>query len=689
MANLGFSLRSALGLIPKTEKIESEKQALKEEFNKLNSFIESNELKEYIELKAIINSDDFKNNKKKIIGLNFKTTEEYQKELRFSKLKKNKNIINYFQVLASTQLAEFNETEQSDDLKDYIELRDYLDSQKHKQLVHEFADNLNNEKNKYKEFKVLEKSKAVKEYYSTLNSSNLKNYNELVDSAELNEYMKLKDFCASQNLQEFKKAVAEQLASEKNKTKELKSLKNNASVKAYIKNKEKETIEKPSELVQLEELETYVNSEEYRNKLKELEYKNTEEYKKEEKFKTLQKNKKFTTYFKFIQSSQFNRYEAFKSSNDLKYYEDLKAYIASSDHQKALTDYTYTNSDEYKKEQKFGELKKSQRIMFWGKYQKAKPYLMFKEIEDSELLKEYQELEDFIGSETFKELKNYMLDKQKWQKTEEYQQEIRFNELDKSPDIKWYFAIKDSSKFDELKAWNLTFEDDFTLGKVDEEKWMNSYFWGKMLLKDRYVIAGDKHFYSDNKNIELNGTTLKIVTKKEKTKGKVWHPVHGFTTQEFDYTSGMLTTAHSYRQLYGKIEAKIKLNAEYPIYQAFWLKGEKILPEVDVFKFNMDKRNRFQMSSIWGDASNSKAAKRKTEKINGSNFAKDYFIYTLDWTEQKLTWKINGIEVYSVTEGIPNEPLYLLLSAGIQQTPAQEFVPAAFEIDWVRCYEKA
>jgi len=95
------------------------------------------------------------------------------------------------------------------------------------------------------------------------------------------------------------------------------------------------------------------------------------------------------------------------------------------------------------------------------------------------------------------------------------------------------------------------------------------------------------------------------------------------------------------------------------------------------------------MSTLWGDAANSKSAQRKTEKISGGNFTNDYFIYTLDWTENKLTWKINGLEVFSTTTGVPNVPLYMLFSSGIQQNPDQDIANAAFEIDWVRWYEKA
>ncbi len=691
MANFGFSLRSALGLIPKTEKIESQNQILKEEFEKLNAFAESDKLKEYLELESYIQSSEFIDFKKNILSLDFKQTNEYQKEKRFFKLQKNKKITNYFKVLNSEEYKEFLNTDSSDNLSEYLELEAYLLSDKYKNNKIELSNNLKAEQKKKKDYTVQKKSKKIKDYYKTLNSKQLELHNQLTDSAELSEYEELKEFTASLQLKEFKIDIKNQLKTEKSKKKELSKLKKHPEIKAYnklLKKQGDEEIEKPKELIEYEELLNYINSNEYQQKLTELEYSNTEEYKKEQKFASLKKEQKFKAYFKFKSSKQLTEYNTTKDSDYLKQYEELEAYVTSQEYDEAINSFTYSNSDDFNKGQKFNELKISTQIKNWVKYKKSKPYLLFLQVKDSDLLKEFEELQELINSDKFKEYKIYMLDKEKYQKTDEHNKEQRYFELKKSDDIKWYYAIKDSNKFDELKAWNITFEDDFTTGKVEEEKWMNSFFWGKMLINDRYVVAGDKHFFTDNKNVELNGTSLKIITKKEKTKGKVWHPVNGFSTQEFNYTSGMLSTAHSFRQQYGKFEAKIKINDYFPVYQAFWLKGEKILPEVDVFKFNMDKKNRFQMSAFWGDPANAKNAQKKISKINGASFAKDYFIYTLDWTEKKLTWKINGIEIFSTSQGIPNEPLYLLLSSGIHKKPTQDFTPAAFEIDWVRCYEK-
>lgn len=392
-------------------------------------------------------------------------------------------------------------------------------------------------------------------------------------------------------------------------------------------------------LAEYYELERYIQSQEFKNakaSIRSLNYKKSEEYRQEKKLLKLEKSTSIKNYFKVLQSA----------------------------------DYQNLEKEENEKTEKF---------------KKSKEYQFFLETEKSAELNEYKQLKEIINSEAFLNTKNYLEDKERYKKTEEYAKESRYIELSKNADIIWYLKNKNTKKFDEIKKWKITFEENFASQQIDEQKWMNSYFWGKMLLNDRYVLAGDKHYYTDNKNINLTGNLLKIITKKENAKGKVWHPKTGFSEQNFDYTSGMLSTAHSFRQKYGKFEAKIKIDSETPVFQAFWLKGERILPEIDIFKFNTHENKKMLMTSAVGNA---EKHKEKSTKFNGGSLAKDFYIYSIDWTPERITWKINDIEVYSISEEIPNEPMYILLSAGINKEVNNTNIQSNYEIDWIKCYEK-
>jgi beta-glucanase (GH16 family) len=539
------------------------------------------------------------------------------------------------------------------------------------------------ELDKEKRQKSLQKNAAIKKYYKIKASALYKLYEELKDSDELNNFKKLEAFCLSGDLTQLKAELKEKHAQEKAKPAELKKLAGLPEVKQFLNNGEGE---KTKNIEEYEALNEYLNSGEFKENLQNADYSNSGEYKKEQEYLKLKKDARLKKYFKFENSTALQSFNRTQESAEFKELNELTQYISSNEYKEKLEGLKWENSEGFAKEKELEQLNNDENIKHWLKFQKDKQYLVFKEVEGSELLEEYQLLKEYVDSSGFAEEKSYLLDKQKYQKTQEYKDEERLKELENSEDIKWYFKVKDSNKFDSLQAWRLTFEEEFELGKIDQEKWMNAFFWGKMLMDDRYVMAGDKAYFTDNKNLEFNGTTVKIVAKNEKVSGKVWHPQFGFNQQDFDYTSGMLSTAHSFRQQYGKFEAKIKINSTPGFYQAFWLKGEKIVPEIDVVKFNMGKNNRMQFSVISGDAKDYKNAKNVTTKFGGGSFSKDFFIYTLEWGPEKISWKINHQEVYSTSENIPKEPMYLMLSAGLQNNAGA--LPAGMEIDWVRVYER-
>jgi beta-glucanase (GH16 family) len=68
--------------------------------------------------------------------------------------------------------------------------------------------------------------------------------------------------------------------------------------------------------------------------------------------------------------------------------------------------------------------------------------------------------------------------------------------------------------------------------------------------------------------------------------------------------------------------------------------------------------------------------------------AQDFFIYTLEWSKDKLTWKINDVVVNEQTQGVPHEEMYLVLSSSIPENTNGAGLPASMEVDWVRCYQE-
>ncbi len=198
------------------------------------------------------------------------------------------------------------------------------------------------------------------------------------------------------------------------------------------------------------------------------------------------------------------------------------------------------------------------------------------------------------------------------------------------------------------------------------------------MINESYSWNDEKQYYTDGKNLEFNSSVVRIVTRKEEVEGKAWIPEHGFIPRHFDYTSGIINTGKSFRQKYGLFEAKIRFANPSLILNAFWMVGDRMNPHVDVAK----ALNKCSVGIILDD-------KHKIEKAIGrSRFSNDFHVFSMEWAPNSIVWKINGLEVKTIRQNIPDQEMYLNFSAGLYNDAAGSSLPSSMEIDWVRCYNR-
>ena len=259
-----------------------------------------------------------------------------------------------------------------------------------------------------------------------------------------------------------------------------------------------------------------------------------------------------------------------------------------------------------------------------------------------------------------------------------------FKQLKKSPRLVAYFKSKSrEAKFAPLKEWNLVFEDHFAGESLDTDKWLTRHFWGDKLFNGNYSLPGDQHCNTDGKNITLSKSKLSIITRNEAAEGFEWNPETGFVHRSFPYTSGVINTGKSFRQMYGKVEVKIRV-PKGPAYHAFWLAGERMLPQINIFKYSNKK---FLMGNFWTNKDNPQKIEDDHSDIPG-DFAGKFYIFSLEWTPKFLQWSINGKIFKVVQKGIPTEPMYLAFGSGVANDARKFSSPAKLDIDWVRFYVK-
>ena len=306
-------------------------------------------------------------------------------------------------------------------------------------------------------------------------------------------------------------------------------------------------------------------------------------------------------------------------------------------------------------------------------------YKAFKDYENSDELKHYLDLEKEVKSNAFKVRKKRMK-KAEYKDSEDFQKETEYQVLKKSEQVVWYYKTKKKYPFKEIERWDLTFDEKFNNGILDESKWMTQNYWGEVSMNEPYAMEDDKSFPTNGGNIEFYDNKARIVTKAQKAEGLVWRSEQGFVREDFDFTSGLISTARSFKQKYGVFNAKIKM-AGGSVAQAFWMVSETMLPHIDVARF---ENGKLYSNYFWGGGSSPQKSLLKT---GGAKYADEYFIYTLEWTPNKLTWKINGKVFKTQTAGVPQEEMHINFSSNLKKDATEDGLPSAMEIDWVRVYK--
>lgn len=533
---------------------------------------------------------------------------------------------------------------------------------------------------------------------------------ELAEKALITEFERLHTFSESEVLARYNNLNAlVNSADFIQKCKEIKSLQYKDS-EEYSKEKEFNSLQKAKDIIlyfktasgtslkrfrdldgsqkikDYEQLEKFIESPAFREKqkMKPYTFKDTDEFRKFDEYKALKKDpeiraflkppKKKKSFFRSSKNIPEPKVEIIKTKSVLRF-EELSSFIKSPEFmaKKNMRPITFKDSEEYKKLLEYKRIKSSIEIKEFYKFKTSKEYANFLNTDGSARLARYHELKEYVATPVFKQRKEYLLDKKRFVKTDMFRDEQEYKKLKKNTDIIWYFKIRDSNKFDLLKSRELTFSDEFEGEKLDTKKWLTNYYWGEKLLKDRYSVESDLQAYTEKDNFEIRNSVLRINTKSQKINGKVWSAIKGFTPKEFNYTSGLINTGNSFRQKYGIFSAKIKLGNPHSK-NAFWMLADKITPHLDICRTSEGKI-LFDYFPVKGT---------NTKSSLGSRYSNDYFIYSLEWTPDKLVWSLNGVEVFSQTNDIPQEPMYVLLAGGLDK-PINGMT--SMEIDWVRVYK--
>ena len=228
----------------------------------------------------------------------------------------------------------------------------------------------------------------------------------------------------------------------------------------------------------------------------------------------------------------------------------------------------------------------------------------------------------------------------------------------------------------ERPGWKLTFDDEFDGATLDAQRWNPKDPWGRERNQELQAYVTNAFAVRDG--------ILRIQAEKADA---------FYGGKPRSYTSGMMTTYGKFSQEYGRFEIKCRVPKGKGMWPAFWLLPEPLgwPPEIDVLEILGHEPNKVYTTHHFRDAQKKHASHGGS--WTGPDFSADFHVFAVEWSPEALVWFVDGVERFRSEKSIPHGKMYLLVNLAVggewpgspdDQTP----LPAAFEVDYVRVYER-
>lgn len=236
--------------------------------------------------------------------------------------------------------------------------------------------------------------------------------------------------------------------------------------------------------------------------------------------------------------------------------------------------------------------------------------------------------------------------------------------------------------------WHQVFRDDFNGTVLDGSKWTTCYDWNVRGCtntgnhEDEWYLPGQ---------VAVADGALTLTAQRQ--------PTPGSDGKTYPWTSGMISTGRDHwdgtpRHIFthGYFAAAIR-TTDQPVgmFPAFWLLSANTrggLPELDTVEFiNSNQYADLNLHAEAPDGTNIDA-----HYAHGPlDYSLGYHVFGLDWEPDAVTWYVDGVQVFQVTDpaAIPTTPMELILNlaVGYQQSPPPGVDKTQVQVDWVGVWQ--
>jgi beta-glucanase (GH16 family) len=227
--------------------------------------------------------------------------------------------------------------------------------------------------------------------------------------------------------------------------------------------------------------------------------------------------------------------------------------------------------------------------------------------------------------------------------------------------------------------WVLTFADEFNGKELDLARWVPH---------DPSRTSRDLQLQAyAPESLALSGGQLHIVARRTAANEI---PVH-YDGQDREYISGVVTTYGTFAQTYGRFEIRCRIPAGQGLRPGFLLRPVPLspLPGIDVFETAGSVPSKIFFANRWGTEQTERSF---ADSFTVSDLSADFHIIAVEWERNQITWSVDGKERFRSVDGIPHQPMYLLIDLAVggrlAHAPDQSTaLPASFDIDYIRVYQ--
>jgi beta-glucanase (GH16 family) len=211
-------------------------------------------------------------------------------------------------------------------------------------------------------------------------------------------------------------------------------------------------------------------------------------------------------------------------------------------------------------------------------------------------------------------------------------------------------------------GWKLAFDPGFAGTQLDTGTWATCYDWATnpSVGCDNNPTA-EKEWYIPSQ-VNVSGGTVNLVAKQE--------PTQGLSTsgaaKTFTCRSGMISSKPGFNFTYGLIQVTAKLPYGPGLWPALWLAAtnDQWPPELDIMEH-------------WYSEPQMKIYDHTVGKkyLGGpvptpANLSAGFHTYSLLWTKDRVTWYLDGVQVFTTTSYVPQQAMYFIANVADDSTAA-------------------